>query len=47
LIGYTTIEALEAALPTTLCQREPLPSKAGFLAARCFLLHRRRGGQRN
>ena len=46
-IGYTTIEALNAALPTTLYQREPLPWEAGFLAGKCFLLYRRRGGLRN
>jgi len=46
-IGYTTIEALDAALPTTSYQREPLPWEAGFLAGKCFLLYRRRGGLRN
>lgn len=45
-IRYTTIEALEAALPRTLYQREPLPWEAGFLAGKCFLLYRRRGGLR-
>jgi len=46
-VGYTTIEALDAALPVTLYQREPLPWEAGFLAGKCFLLYRRRGGLRN
>ncbi len=46
-IAYTTIEALDAALPTTLYQREPLPWEAGFLAGKCFLLYRRHGGLRN
>ena len=46
-IGYTKIEALDAALPATLYQREPLPWEAGFLAGKCFLLYRRRGGLRN
>jgi len=46
-IGYTTIEALEAAIPGTLYRREPLPWEAGFLAGKCFLLYRRRGGLRN
>ena len=46
-IRYTTIEALEAALPPTLYQREPLPWEAGFLAGKCFLLYRRRGGARS
>lgn len=46
-IGYTTIEALDAALPSGLYQRNPLPWEAGFLAGKCFLAYRRRGGQRN
>ena len=46
-IGYTTIEALDAALPSALYQREPLPWEAAFLAGKCFLRYRRRGGQRN
>ena len=46
-IGYTTIEALDAALPATLYRREPLPWDAGFLVGKCFLLYRRRGGPRN
>lgn len=46
-IGYTTIEALNAALPSSLYRREPLPWEAGFLAGKCFLAYRRRGGQRN
>jgi predicted nucleic acid-binding protein len=45
-IGYTTIEALDAALPTTLYQREPLLWEAGFLAGKSFLQYRRRGGSR-
>ena len=43
-IGYTTIEALDASLPAALYRREPLPWEAGFLAGKCFLLYRRRGG---
>ena len=45
-IGYTTIEALDAALPAGLFQREALPWEAGFLAGKCFLQYRRRGGTR-
>jgi predicted nucleic acid-binding protein len=45
-IGYTTIEALDAALPATQYQREPLPWEAGFLAGKSFLAYRRRGGLR-
>ena len=46
-IGYTTIEALDAALPSALYRRDPLPWEAGFLAGKCFLSYRRRGGVRN
>ncbi len=46
-IRYTSIEAVDAALPSTLYQREPLPWAAGFLAGKCFLRYRRRGGDRS
>jgi predicted nucleic acid-binding protein len=46
-VGYTTLEALEAALPVTRYQLEPLPWEAGFLAGKCFLQYRRRGGPRH
>jgi predicted nucleic acid-binding protein len=46
-IRYTTIEALDAALPAGLYQRESLPWEAGFLAGKCFLRYRRGGGLRN
>ena len=45
-IGYATIEALEAALPVNFYQREALPWEAGFLAGKCFVAYRRRGGVR-
>ncbi len=35
-IGYSTFEALDAALPTTLYQREALPWEAAFLAGKCL-----------
>jgi predicted nucleic acid-binding protein len=46
-IGYSTIEALDAALPVALYRREALPWEAGFLAERCFVQYRRRGGLRH
>ena len=45
-IRYSTIEALNAALPPDLYQREPLPWAAGFLAGKCFMQYRRRGSAR-
>ena len=46
-IGYSTIEALNAALPSNLYQRESLLWEAGFLAGKSFLAYKRRGGTRN
>lgn len=45
-IGFTTIEALDAAMPLALYRREPLPWEAAFLAGKCFLKYRRLGGAR-
>lgn len=45
-IGFVTIEALEEALPLDLFRREPLPYEAAFLAGKCFVEYRRRGGAR-
>jgi hypothetical protein len=46
-IAFSRIEALDAALPPTLYQREPLPWEAGFLAGKCFVRYRRLGGARS
>jgi predicted nucleic acid-binding protein len=45
-IGFQTIEALNAALPSRIYERAQLPWEAGFLAGKCFLDYRRRGGVR-
>ena len=42
-LAFDRIEELDAAVPDRL-GREDLPWDAGFLAARCFLEYRRRGG---
>ena len=46
-VGFERIEELDAALPGESFRREPLPWEAGFLAGKCFLTYRRRGGTRN
>jgi Predicted nucleic acid-binding protein, contains PIN domain len=46
-VGFTTIEALNAALPSSIYQRAALPWEAGFLAGKSFLAYRKRGGVRN
>ena len=45
-VSFDFIEALDAALPHALVRREALPWEAGFLAAKCFVQYRRRGGAR-
>ena len=45
-IGYSTIEALDAAIPAALYRREALPWEVGFLAGKCVVQYRRRGGPR-
>jgi predicted nucleic acid-binding protein len=39
-------EELEAALPAVFFERAPLPWEAAFLAGKCFVQYRRRGGTR-
>ena len=43
---FDSIEDLDDALPASWIRREPLPWEASFLAGRCFLAYRRRGGVR-
>ena len=45
-VGFRTIEALNTALPGDTFTRCALPWEAGFLAGKCFLAYRRRGGER-
>jgi predicted nucleic acid-binding protein len=45
-IGFQRIEDLDDALPPEYFRREPLPWEAAFLAGRCFVQYRRRGGGR-
>ncbi len=43
---FDSIEELDAALPTEYFERRPLPWDAAFLAAKCFLRYRKRGGHK-
>ena len=43
---YSRIEDVEAALPSDLLVREPIPYEAAFLAAKVFVSYRSRGGAR-
>lgn len=42
--GFDRVEDLDAALATV--RRDPLPWPAAFLAGQCYVLYRRRGGQK-
>lgn len=46
-IRFTTVEALEDALPSQDFRREPLPWAAAFLAGKVFLDYRRNKGTRS
>ena len=45
-VHFETIEELEAALTPTVFECHPIPREAAFLAGKCFLRYRRRGGGR-
>ncbi len=45
-IGFERIEELEDALPVTYFSRAQLPWEAAFLAGKCFLEYRKRGGKK-
>lgn len=45
-VGFDRIEDLDEALPTQFFERLPLPWEAAFLAGKCFLQYRRRGGEK-
>lgn len=45
-IRFERIEELEEALPPEAFVREKLPWEAAFLAGKCFLLYKRRGGKK-
>jgi len=46
-VRYSRIEDLDAALPKTMLDREPIPYEAAFLAGKAFLAYRRRGGTKS
>ena len=45
-IRFRTVDEVERALPADLYYREHLPYDAAFLAGKCFMVYRRRGGMR-
>ena len=46
-IRFERIEEPEEALPATMFRRDALPWEAAFLAGKCFLQYRRRGGAKH
>ena len=44
--GFESIEQLEQALVVDAFRRDALPYEAAFLAGKCFVAYRRRGGTR-
>lgn len=45
-VGFTSVEELDAALPTQWITREHLPWAAAFLAGTAYVRYRRAGGER-
>jgi predicted nucleic acid-binding protein len=45
-VRYSSIEDLNAAIPTTMVDREPIPYEAAFLAGKAFSIYRKRGGKK-
>ena len=45
-IGFETIEALQTLLSRDIFEYRPIPCEAAFLAGKCFLMYRRRGGEK-
>ena len=46
-VRFSSVEALDEALPAATFLRERLPFSAAFLAGKAFLAYRRRGGTRH
>jgi predicted nucleic acid-binding protein len=45
-VRFERIEDLDAAFPADVIGRRPIPWEAAFLAGKCFLKYRQRGGTR-
>ena len=46
-IGFDRIEDVEIVLSPSIFRRDPLPWEAAFLAGKCLLAYRRKGGKRS
>jgi predicted nucleic acid-binding protein len=45
-VRFESVEELEEALPRSVYQRLDLPWESAFLAGKCFLRYKRKGGER-
>jgi predicted nucleic acid-binding protein len=45
-VGFERIEDVEAALPAEYFRRDQIPWEAAFLAGKCFVKYRRKGGKK-
>jgi predicted nucleic acid-binding protein len=45
-VGFSSIEEVDAALPTNWLRRDAIPYEAAYLAGKVFLAYRRAGGAR-
>lgn len=45
-IGFNRIEDVETVLDPAFFRRDPLPWEAAFLAGKCFLAYRQKGGRK-
>jgi len=45
-VGFERIEELDQALPEEMFERRAIPWEAAFMAGKCFVKYRRRGGAR-
>jgi predicted nucleic acid-binding protein len=46
-IGFNRIEDVEMVLPISFFRRDSIPWEAVFLAGKCFVTYRRRGGKKS
>ncbi len=46
-IGFDRIEDVETVLPSAFFRRDPIPWEATFLAGKCFVAYRRKGGKKS
>ena len=46
-IGFDRIEDVETVLSASFFRRDPIPREAAFLAGKCFVAYRRKGGRKS